>query len=124
MAYAQDGAFVAYDSDADLSAEAAGQYRAVKRTATGFVLCVATDAAFLGVLQDDPAAGEPGTIKTRDVSKAAAGAAIAAGAAVTTDANGRFITAAATNVVVGRALEAAAAANDLFSLQIERAGVA
>lgn len=121
MAYSQDGGKVAYVADTDLSVT--GQYRAVKRTATGIALCGAADAGFLGILQDDPLAGESGTVKTRDVSKAVAGAAVAVGAFVTTDATGRLITAAVGNPRVGRALEAAAAASDLFPIEVGLSGV-
>lgn len=121
MAYAQDGGKVAFPADVDLSVT--GQYRAVKRTATGIDLCVAADAGFVGILQDDPLAGESGTVKTRDVSVAVAGAAVAVGARLTTDATGRLVTAAVGNPVVAQALEAAAAASDLFAVEVGLTGV-
>lgn len=121
MAYAQDGGKVAYPADTDLSVT--GQYRAVKRTATGIALCGAADAGFLGILQDDPLAGESGTVKTRDVSKAVAGAAVAVGALLTTDAVGRLVPAALGNPAVARALEAAAADSDLFAVEVGLTGV-
>ncbi len=124
MAYAQDGGKVSYPSDADYSADGSGQYRAVRRTATGIVLCGAADAGFLGILQDDPALGEWGTVKTRDVSKASIGAAVAAGARLTTDAAGRLVTAVAGNPIVARALEAGAASGHLISVEVGLSGVA
>lgn len=123
MAYSQDGFLRPYPSDADLSAEGAGQYRAVKRTATGFALCGAADVDFLGVLQDDPKLGESGTIKVGQATKAHAGAAIAITDELTTDSTGRFIAATTGNVVVGRPLEAAAAAGDLFAMEIRPGGI-
>lgn len=121
MPFAQDGAQRAFTADTDLRTS---QWCAVRRTATGIALAGAASVDFLGILQDDPDIGEAGTVKVRDVSKAKAGAAIAAGARLTTDATGRLITAAATNPIVGRALEAAAAADDLFAAEINPGGVA
>lgn len=123
MAYAQDGALVAYNADADYSVDGTGQYRAVKRTATGIVLCGAADVGFLGILQDDPAAGEAGTVKTRDVSKAVIGAAVVAGARLTTDANARLITAVAGNTVVAWAMEPGGASGDVIAVEVGVAGV-
>ena len=122
MAYAQDGAFRSYDSDADLSAEGSGQYRCVRRTATGFALVGAANAAnVLGILQDNPRLGEGGTIKVRDVSKAVIGAAVAVDALLTTDAQSRLVTATTGQNVVARALEAGGTVNQLIS--VELAGV-
>jgi hypothetical protein len=109
MAYGQDGGRVAYPADADFSAT--GQYRAVKRTATGIDLCGANAADFLGVLIDNPALGAAGTVQTRDAAKVAAGGVFAAGVALTTDADGRFVAAAAGEHVCAKALEAGAVGN-------------
>lgn len=49
-----------------------------------------------------------------------AGAAIVAGAPVTTDATGRAITAVATNVAIGFAVEGADAAGDIITIQLGR----
>lgn len=118
--YAQDGALRSHIADADFTASA--QYRAVKRTSTGLALCGAADVGFYGVLQDDVPIGRYATAKVRDTSKMVAGAAVAAGAKLTTDASGRFVTAATGNTIVGRAREAAAAAGDLFAGEIFQAG--
>jgi len=120
MAYAQDGSRRAYPADADYSVT--GQYRAMKRTATGIVQCGAADNDFLGMLQDDPKAGESGTVQVRDVSKAVAGGVVALTDELTTDATGRLVAAATGNPIVARPLEAAAAAGDLFSVEIRREG--
>lgn len=122
MAYGQSGGKVAYAADADYSVT--GQYRAVKRTATGIVLCGANSNDFLGVLQDDPKAGEAGTVKTRDVSKVVAGAAFVTGTELTSDATGRFVTATAGQHVLAVALEPAAAAGELTSAEVGRRGLA
>lgn len=122
MAYGQAGDKVAYAADADYSAT--GQYRAVKRTATGIVLCGANSNDFLGILQDDPALGEAGTVKTRDVSKVVAGGAFAAGDELTTDAAGRLVVATAGQQVLAVAVEPAAALGDISSASIGRRGLA
>jgi hypothetical protein len=124
MAYSQDGNLVTYTSDADYSADGTGQYRGVKITSTGVVLCGANDAAFLGVLQNDPKSGAAATVKVQDTSKAIAGGAITNGAKVTTDAAGRFVAATTGQNVCGRARSAAAASGDQFSLLIQPGGLA
>lgn len=118
MAYGQDGDRVAYASDADYSAEGSGQYRGVKRTATGVVLCGAADAAFLGILQDNPALGRTATVKAGGRSKAVAGAAIAINALLTTDAAARFVTATTGQRVHARALESASGSGVLLAVSI------
>lgn len=123
-AYGQDGDRLAYPSDADLSADGAGQYRVVQRTATGFSLCTANDPDAIGILQDDPATGEAGTIKTDGVSKGQAGAAFTNRALLTTDATGRLVTATTGQNVVARALEAATAADQLVAVDIRLGGLA
>jgi len=123
-AYSQDGAYVAYPSDADYSADGTGQYRAVQRTATGISLCTANDPDCIGILQDDPATGEAGTIKTRDVSKVVAGAAFTNRALLTSDANGRLVTATTGQNVIARALEAATASGQVVAAEIRLGGLA
>lgn len=121
MAYGQENERVAYIADADYSTT--GQYRAVKRTTTGFVLCGANSPLFLGVLQDDPKAGENGTIKTDGVTKAVAGAAFAAGLQLTTDSAGRFVAATTGQQVLAVSLEPAAALGDITTVNAGRVGL-
>lgn len=123
MAFAQDGPFIAAENATDFSTT--GQYRAVKRDTDGkFVLCEAADAEFEGIMQDDLPAGQHGTAKTRDTSKAVAGAAVTrAGIDLTTDDDARLVAATTGDPVVARSQSAAAAAGDLFSVRIDRAGV-
>lgn len=104
--YGQAGDRRAYTSDANYSADGTGQYRAVKRTATGIVLCGVADVDFLGILQDDPATGQSGTVKTMGGSKAVVGANVAITDELTTDAAGRLVPATTGQVIVARPLEA------------------
>ncbi len=106
QSYGQAGDLRAYPSDANYSADGTGQYRGVKRTATGIVLCGAADVDFLGILQDDPALGQAGTVKTSGASKAVAGANIAITDELTTDNAGRLVAATTGQVIVARPLEA------------------
>lgn len=120
MAYGQEGNKRSYFSAVDLSADGAGQYRGVKLDANGkVVLCGLADVDFLGVLMDDPGVDESATVIVRDAVKVAAGAAVARNADVTTDANGRFITAVAGQWSVGIATEAAGAVvGTLFTVEL------
>lgn len=106
QSYGQAGDLRAYPSDANYSADGTGQYRAVKRTATGIVLCGAADVDFLGILQDDPALGQAGTVKTTGASKAVCGANVAITDELTTDSAGRLVAATTGQVIVARPLEA------------------
>ncbi len=125
MAFAQDGPFISAENGSDFSTT--GQYRAVKydaSTPAKLVLCGAADVACVGILQDDLPAGQHGTVKTRDTSKAVAGATVArAGIPLTTDNVGRLVTATSGQVIVARSESAAGALGDLFSVRIDRAGV-
>lgn len=103
-------------SDVDLSAK---QYYGVKRTATGVTLCGAGDHCD-GVVSEGKAVGLHTSFKTGNQVKAIAGAAIAIGAKVTPDANGKFVTATTGTEVFGTARSAAGAANDLVSIDIDR----
>lgn len=124
VAYSQDGALRAEPAAANYSADGTGQYRAVKRTATGVVLCGAADVDFAGILQNDPATGENATYKVRDVSKAVAGGVINANLTeeLTTDADGRLVPATTGQVIVGRPLEGASGSGVLFAMEIRPGG--
>lgn len=64
--------------------------------------------------------GEDIDIQIKEMGMAMAGSAIAVGAAVASDANGKVATAAAGDFIIGYALEAAAAANDIITIQIAK----
>jgi hypothetical protein len=101
-----------------LAGGAIGIYRVVELGASEVVTQAnaATDP-MIGICQeeitaDDVTRGRVANIQMLGISRAIAGAAIAAGATVTTDAVGRVITAVATNRPVGIAVQAAAALGD------------
>lgn len=88
---------------ADLSAS---QYRIVTVNASGQVALATANSTVVGVLQNKPLAGRAGTVAIGGVSKVIAGAAITAGARLTSDANGAAIAAAAAgDPIIGIALE-------------------
>lgn len=93
------------------------QYRFVKITGAhqvGLATTKATDIS-VGVMQNKPqVTGQAATVAIRGISNLMAGAAIAAGAAVTCDSTGRAITGTpGTDKCYGIALAAATAANTL-----------
>ena len=78
----------------------------------------ATDL-LLGVLQDKPESGQAGCYRHMGTTKVVASAAIAIGARVTSDAAGKAVTTTTNgNIVVGTALEAAAADGDIIEIQL------
>lgn len=91
------------------------QYTFVKVTGTRQCgLTTAKTDLSVGVLQNKPqVTGQAATVGIRGVSNVMAGAAITAGATVTTDATGRAVASTGTDVVYGIALAAATGANEL-----------
>ena len=84
-------------------------------SAAKIALCSAAGESVFGVLQNDPNTGEAAAVMTTGVTKAVAGAALAAGAYVTTDANGKL-----KAVVLGRTdtSDAGAAADALLGSNV------
>lgn len=110
----RDGAQCA--AAADLSTS---QYYAVKITAARAVNLANTggEVAY-GILQNKPTLGQPADVCFLGVTKAAAGAAFAAGAQLMTDATGRMITRTSANHCVALAIEAATVAGQLITVVI------
>lgn len=71
---------------------------------------------------DTVAADEMVDIQIKDIGKWIASGAIAVGAEVATDANGKAATAASGDFIVGFALTAASAAGDIIQVQITKSG--
>lgn len=112
-----DESFVA---GADLSAK---QFHAVKGDGTTEDSVVAASSQgedFIGILQNNPASGKDATVRLAGWSKAIAGSAnsgvIAAWSQVTVAADGRFEVAASGDKVIGVAVSASAAADQVFTL--------
>ncbi len=99
----------------DLSAK---QYYILRVTAaqTVDVTTAATQVA-IGVLQNDPESGNAATYSMEGcVTKLSAGAAIAAGASVSSDANGQGATGGTGDQCVGIALTAASGAGEIIEV--------
>lgn len=77
----------------------------------------AAGAAALGTAETDTAAGSPAPVNLHGALLATAGAAIAAGAAVETGADGKVITKAA-GIANGYAIDAALADGDIIRIKI------
>jgi hypothetical protein len=87
---------------------AAAQFKFVTLESDGQVdLADAAGENCIGVLLNNPAAGEAATVAISGKVMVTSGGTIAAGAAIQTDANGDALTAASGDVVMGYALEAA-----------------
>lgn len=102
------------------------EFLAVKfDTSGGIVKASTAGEATLGLLpaeQGNIAAGDDVTVQIKECGLWKAGAAVAAGALLTTDANGKAKTAAAGNFILAVALEAASAADEVIKVQICKAG--
>lgn len=107
----------------DLSAD---QFRIVKDDGSGnLALSTSATDQHLGVLQNNPkgAAGSGarvGSYRPVGVSKVVAGAAVAVGIAVTSDGQGRAVTAVAGNSILGITREPAAAAGVVIAVDLAR----
>lgn len=98
---------------------ATSQYKLVKLASTAgqVVVCSAATDAALGVLVNDPAAGEAANIVVLGVAPALAEASVSAGDLLAASTTGRVkTTTTANNKVIGRALAASGAAGDLISI--------
>ena len=106
------------------AAEAVTEGYGVKLGSSSFEvdLCDTQGEAVLGVAEYDAAIGEQVAVVTSGLVKAIAGAAISLGANVMVDADAMFITATATNRIVGIAETAAAADGDEFTMRIVAVG--
>jgi hypothetical protein len=108
---------------ADLSANT---YFAVTLNTSGqVVLCSVLGEFVLGVLQNEPSptTDPAASVMVSGVSKARCGAAITAKSFVTTNAAGKFITAASGHRICGVALETTTAADQIFALLLLPGGL-
>ena len=113
-------AFAEFTAAADLSAK---QFFCVKVTAENAVNLAGAGEAVDGVLQNKPTSGQEATVwGVGSTTKAVAGAAVAAGADVTPDANGKLVTAGTGDYILGRALFAASADLERISVFITNQG--
>ena len=100
------------------------RYRALA-VSNGALVLPAAGANALGIAigeTDDVSAGEDMTVQIKDIGKWEAAAAVAAGAELATDADGKAVAAASGKFIVGVALTAATAAGDIVQVQITKSG--
>ena len=91
------------------------RWLAVKLDTSGQVVLAGAGESAIGIIQDEPIAGEVGRVGTLGISFAVAGDAITAGSNVAADADGAFVTAGGGDAAIGVAL-ISAAAGDIFSV--------
>lgn len=111
MAFENPVLTISLPASADLSAE---QLKFVVNNGSGAAAVAGAAASALGVIQNNPTAAGTASIMVLGVSRVRAGAAIAVGAKLGSDANGKAVTATTGDTILGIALEAAAADEDII----------
>lgn len=120
MSYQGHGVDISRKAGADLSA---AQFKFVSVDANGEVVVAGAGDFAIGVLQNNPGAGELATVRVAGISKVKADAAIAAGARVTPSADGEAATSTvATDNTTGIALEAAGGAGEVIPVCVMHTG--
>ena len=88
---------------------ASKQYTFVKLDTSGQLASPSAGGNAIGVIQDKPAAGDPGAVcYPGDITKVACAGSFSAGQAVMTDSGGKAVVATSGSVVLGYALTAGA----------------
>ncbi len=113
MSFEQDVKSISLEANGDQSAN---QNRFMLLGADGIALNTVAGGPCVGVLQNKPEAGKIGTVAYNGVVKVTAGAAVARGVNVQSDATGRAILAVLSDFSQGTALEAAGAAGDVIAV--------
>jgi hypothetical protein len=107
MAFKADMTVMSFEAGVDLSSK---RYTFVSMSSDGQIDPTGDGAIALGVLQDEPAAaGRAAAVCTAGTTMITAGGTIAAGAELASDANGKAVTAATNDIILGTALKGAAA---------------
>ncbi|MCL6597950.1 MAG: DUF2190 family protein [Alicyclobacillus macrosporangiidus] len=121
MAFEVDQLTISLPCATDLSTK---QYCAVTVDGNGNAALPADGGVAVGVLQNNPKAGQTAAVRVAGVTYMVASAAVNAGQLVTTDANGQAKPAAAGNHVVGIALDTVAAAGEVVSVLLKSVATA
>lgn len=103
-----------------------GAFLAAMLTKGGIAVAKAGEAA-IGIMipeTDSPKAGENVNIQVKDIGLAMVGAAVEPGDLLASDDSGKLVKAASGNFILATALDAAAAAGQVISVQIIKAGYA
>ena len=120
MAYEIPGFSFPLPSGSDFSA--GSQFRFVDVNSSGAVVNPSAGGRVVGVRQNRPISGAATTVVQSGVSIVEAGAAVACGANLKTDATGRAVTATTGTQIVGVALEAASAAGVQIAVLLQPVG--
>lgn len=123
MAYEEKLETVTMLAGADYS-DGSAHFRFVKLTSTPgtFVRCSVAGEDADGICQDEPGSAHASCIAIGGISKVVAGAAITAGAKITTDDQGRAVTATTGAAVLGTAIQDAAAAGIIIPAKLDNNG--
>ncbi len=105
---------------ADLSAQ---QHHFISINSSGEAVLTGAGAQIDAVLENNPLQGSAASLMgPGSVAKVVAGAAIAVGASVSSDASGEAVTSATTNYIAGTALNAVGGANEIVSVWLTMPG--
>lgn len=105
---------------ADLSAK---QFYFVEVNSSGAAVLAGDGENAVGVLQNDPTSGNAATVGFFGVTKVKAGGTVTAGGFVASDTNGKAVTAATGDIILGTFLEGGVS-NDLVSILFHPRGAA
>tara|TARA_R110000851_G_scaffold50512_3_gene120563 strand:+ start:1945 stop:2319 length:375 start_codon:yes stop_codon:yes gene_type:complete len=121
MALSNTIALQSFDAGVDLSAK---KNYLIALNSSGKAILSSVNARIDGVLQNNPVSGEVASLATVEgtIVKCVASAAITLGDNLAAVATGKVKTAASTNEIIGKALEAATADGDLISVLFKHAG--
>lgn len=131
MAYEQPSMLVGfYPADLDLSSAqfcgvvvvAAAHTQGAGTGGAAIQLPAANTNPIIGIVQNNPAVGEAGTVMSAGISKAIASGPIAINDLLQCDANGKFLKAVSGKYVVAQALESAVA-GDIFTVFLKNHGL-
>jgi hypothetical protein len=100
------------------------QYRVVRFAGADNVSVASNDVSLAatevprGILQNNPGSGQAATVAYLGQSKARAGAAITVDNFITTNGSGKVVAAGSGDIIIGTALEAAGAEDEIISVQL------
>lgn len=118
MAATQISDLESFPAGADLSGK---QFHAVKFNGSAALVAAGDGDDILGILEDKPKQGEPGTVALAGRPKAKLGGTVAAGDRLAVNANAQFIVATAGKRIVAKAMEAGAS-GEIIQVKIIDAG--
>lgn len=103
-----------YVSTADQSAN---QFKFQKIDSNGQIVLAGTGDDAIGILQDKPKAGQPGSVcGVSDVSQIQCGGSFSAGASISSDSNGKAVAAVTGSAILGKAMTAGASGSNAYML--------